>query len=132
MIQIRQGVFETNSSSVHTMTICSKEDYNKWVSGEVLMLNPDYYKGNKGMKQFLTEDEVKKIDLNYPYINCSSDYSEKYFYSNKGEQLYIDSIPYITFTQYISSISYEFYSYKEEKNINGTDVIVFGYHGYSG
>ena len=132
MIQIRQGVFETNSSSVHTMTICSKEDYNKWVAGEVLMLNPNYYKSNKDMKQFLTEDEVKKIDLNYPYIKSSSSYYEEYYYNNKGDELYIDSIPYITFTQYISSISYEFYSYKEEKTINGIDVVVFGYHGYEG
>ena len=25
-VQIRQGVFETNSSSTHSITICSKED----------------------------------------------------------------------------------------------------------
>lgn len=132
MIQIRQNVFETNSSSVHTMTICAKEDYNKWIAGEVLMLNPDYYGNNKDMKQFLTEDEVKKIDKNYPYTKSSSSYYEDYYYNNKGEELYIGSIPYITFTQYTASISYEFYEYEEEKNINGTDVIVFGYHGYDG
>lgn len=35
-IQIRRGVFETNSSSVHSLTICSKEEYDKWKKGELL------------------------------------------------------------------------------------------------
>jgi hypothetical protein len=32
---IRQGVFETNSSSTHSFTICHKEDYDRWVKGEI-------------------------------------------------------------------------------------------------
>lgn len=27
IFQVRQGVFETNSSSTHTLTICSKDDF---------------------------------------------------------------------------------------------------------
>lgn len=34
--QIRQGVFETNSSSVHSLTMCSKEEYERWEIGELL------------------------------------------------------------------------------------------------
>lgn len=30
IFQVRQGVFETNSSSTHTLTICSKDDFDKW------------------------------------------------------------------------------------------------------
>lgn len=30
MIQIRFNVFETNSSSVHTLTVCTKEQYEAW------------------------------------------------------------------------------------------------------
>ena len=37
MRQIRRNVFETNSSSVHSMTICMKSDFDKWVSGEVYL-----------------------------------------------------------------------------------------------
>lgn len=33
---IRFGVFETNSSSVHTMTIVTEEQFNKWVDGKAL------------------------------------------------------------------------------------------------
>jgi hypothetical protein len=36
MKQIRYGVFETNSSSTHSLTICSDEEYEKFVSGEML------------------------------------------------------------------------------------------------
>lgn len=34
--QIRRGVFETNSSSVHSITMCMKSDYDKWVAGELV------------------------------------------------------------------------------------------------
>ena len=34
--QIRFGVFETNSSSTHSLCICTKEEFDKWVNGEVL------------------------------------------------------------------------------------------------
>lgn len=32
--QVRRGVFETNSSSVHSLTMCMESDYDKWVAGE--------------------------------------------------------------------------------------------------
>ena len=34
--QIRRGVFETNSSSVHSLTMCMKSDFDKWVAGELV------------------------------------------------------------------------------------------------
>ena len=37
MIQIRQGVFETNSSSVHALSICTQEEWDKLKSGEYLV-----------------------------------------------------------------------------------------------
>ena len=36
MQQIRYGVFETNSSSTHSITMCMKSDYDAWQRGEVL------------------------------------------------------------------------------------------------
>ena len=29
--QIRHGVFETNSSSVHSITMCTKNEFNEWI-----------------------------------------------------------------------------------------------------
>lgn len=34
--QIRRGVFETNSSSVHSITMCMKSEYDRWVAGELV------------------------------------------------------------------------------------------------
>ena len=37
MIQIRRGVFETNSSSTHSITICTRDEYDKWKKGEFIL-----------------------------------------------------------------------------------------------
>lgn len=34
--QVRRGVFETNSSSVHSITMCMESDFNKWERGELV------------------------------------------------------------------------------------------------
>jgi len=36
MRQVRLGVFETNSSSTHSLTICSMDEYNKWKAGTMV------------------------------------------------------------------------------------------------
>lgn len=36
MRQIRHGVFETNSSSTHTLTICTKEEYKQFEKGDLV------------------------------------------------------------------------------------------------
>lgn len=35
--QIRYGVFETNSSSVHSLTIVSKEEFEKFKKGKLIL-----------------------------------------------------------------------------------------------
>lgn len=32
-IQIRTGLFETNSSSIHSMALCTEEEYNRFLEG---------------------------------------------------------------------------------------------------
>ena len=34
MFKIRRNVFETNSSSTHTITICSEKEYGEWKKGK--------------------------------------------------------------------------------------------------
>ena len=36
MRQIRRNVFETNSSSTHSITMCMESDYDKWMAGELI------------------------------------------------------------------------------------------------
>ena len=35
-VQIRRMVFETNSSSTHSLTMCTKEEYEGWKLGKLL------------------------------------------------------------------------------------------------
>ena len=34
MVTVRRGVFETNSSSTHSITICSKKQFDDWKAGK--------------------------------------------------------------------------------------------------
>ena len=34
--KVRRGVFETNSSSVHSLTMCMEDEYDRWVAGELV------------------------------------------------------------------------------------------------
>ena len=36
MKQIRRNVFETNSSSTHTLAICTEDEYKEWQDGKLL------------------------------------------------------------------------------------------------
>lgn len=54
-VQIRRGVFETNSSSVHSVSVCSKTDYDRWINNEI-KYNP--YKDN-----FLVNEEADKYNV---------------------------------------------------------------------
>lgn len=71
--QIRRGVFETNSSSVHSLTMCMESDFDKWVAGELVWsrygdeLVPITDKVKKSMEndegEYLTYDQFN--DWNY-------------------------------------------------------------------
>ena len=64
IFQVRQGVFETNSSSTHTLTICSKDDFDKWKHGEVFWLDNDWHRLDKN-KNFVTPEELKELAEKY-------------------------------------------------------------------
>lgn len=64
MKQIRKGVFETNSSSVHTITICTEDEYQRYLDGELLVVRYKYmldgtaYKG----RRMVTREEAEEIE----------------------------------------------------------------------
>jgi len=37
MYTIRVGIFETNSSTSHSLTLCTEEEYQKYLSGELVI-----------------------------------------------------------------------------------------------
>ena len=66
--QIRRNVFETNSSSTHSLTMCSEEEFEQWKKGEVLFDEDD-------------ETFVKANDLS----NKDKEYAAQDYEDNKDE-----------------------------------------------
>lgn len=111
MKQIRRAVFETNSSSTHSIAICTSEEFDKFVAGEmyyneekeILMSKEETYKlakeamSNEGMTDFsdaAIEEYLSTYcgyDIPYSYDSwCNCDYQETYvkrFTTQKGENL---------------------------------------------
>ena len=56
--QIRRGVFETNSSSMHSLTMCSEEEFEQWKNGELLF---DEWGSESFVKANSLSDDDKKI-----------------------------------------------------------------------
>lgn len=100
MIKIRRGVFETNSSSTHSMTMCSRKEYDEWRSGKRVY---DYDKEELILIDALSDEEHDLIDV------------ERYF-------------TYNGYNDYVSP-DYELFenSYMTE---TGEEVFAFGYYGY--
>ena len=83
---IRLGIFETNSSSTHTMVIMPEEDFNKWRTGEILKYKWDNTFVSKeeadGIINKLKKDYAKEYNVNIEDIKCyelneDSRYDEK-------------------------------------------------------
>lgn len=110
MLQIRQNIFETNSSSVHAMSICSEEEFDKWVKGELLY--------STETNKFYTEQEAREEILTY--------------YKDSQKKPIIDSELFYYFNFMDYQKYGEGFEYFEEKYTtkSGDKIAIFGYHGW--
>ena len=158
---IRNGVFETNSSSTHSITMCTKSDYEKWKNGELY-----YFEGSE--TGFVTKEERDKIiRKNIIYNKSDFDYDNKTItfkgitvqYKNYEDQCEkmnmfytpgnLEEITQEEIDNYIEEdfdiceipCTYkewqEYYkemeTYKENfKTPSGEEIVGFGYYGYDG
>ena len=113
--QIRRGVFETNSSSVHSLTMCSREEYNKWENGEILLWQWDEKFGTR--EQIIEELKTKSWYSNVDWDNENDVHD---VFSDEGIQ---------TCEQFFEN--YDFETFKQSyTTANGDEVIAFGYYGH--
>lgn len=127
MKQIRQCVFETNSSSVHSITMCMKPEYDKWKNGEVY-LNRSRWRDSSSEyanKKFVTREEAIDVILHDKYYS----YTEEEFNS-------MDSYEFEEFLREHDLYTRENYGgdYYETfsdrfTTPNGEEVVAFGYYG---
>jgi hypothetical protein len=105
--QIRQGVFETNSSSTHSITMCTKNEFDDWRNGK-LYRNDGWWSSSTSTlksKAFLTYDEaieLIKTSSYYKPIEEDEDIGEYlkeydiYSYENWGDYYETDVSHYTT------------------------------------
>ncbi len=98
---IRRGIFETNSSSVHSLTMCSDDEYSKWRKGEL------YF--GRYTKEFVEKSEETENER-----NDAGTYTQYLTYEEFYDRDYID---YETFL-------------KKYTTLNGEIVVAFGYYGH--
>lgn len=107
---IRHGVFETNSSSVHSLSICSSEEYNRWRNGETV-----YCPGKEEFKPVGEVDEIEIFDDSKWgfYDDCIIDVTDLYW-----------KYDYF-FTECEEDVAVE-----KSATINGVDVVAISWHKY--
>ena len=146
MIQVRQNVFETNSSLTHCLVICKENEYIQWVNGEVMfsvythkfLPNSEARKYNASRlrevlewiqsrggdtitsrKSQLTEEKIQKYEageLKDTWAVFTVHDIDNYY------------ITYEQWQQYVSNYYYE--SIDEVETIDGNKIRAFGYYGH--
>lgn len=114
--QIRTGVFETNSSSTHTLSIMPRKDYERWKSEGL------YLSGNKIYTKEEVINELRKYDKKYEYE--PKDYSD--------EDTFDDArmCDYEMYDEWLDDEYLEIYV-KNYTTESGDEIVVFGKYGYN-
>ena len=136
-MQIRRGTFETNSSSTHSLTICSAEEFESWKKGEVLF---DEWGRNKFIsacelndshKQMAEEEyEKNKDEFSKDWEDLSEDAKKKY-YKKYVKIHHLVNEDAKTYNEYM--YSYDLETFEDHYTTqSGDKIVVFGKYGYDG
>ena len=119
--QIRRCVFETNSSSTHSITMCSGEEYDKWCSGKLLFWVD---KKKFGTKEDIIEElkELTRWDnsLMYPDVNWDDDSVVADIFDSEEIQTSDEFFD----DEYLETFEETYHT------SNGEEVVAFGKFGY--
>lgn len=84
MLKIRKSLFETNSSSTHSMTMCSSEEYESWKQGKLI-----YYDGS-----LITLEQMEEDRKNNKYFYEDEYKTHESYFKDNNYEVFEDS--YIT------------------------------------
>ena len=122
MKQMRRNVFETNSSSTHSITMCSKDEYDRWRNGELYLdrWGSEFKTRNELIEHFKTKTRYQSTELYYPDTDWNN--------PNEVDEILKDE-NWMTEKQYWDDVDME--TFKESYTTpNGDEVVAFGYYGY--
>ena len=123
MRKIRKGVFETNSSSVHTLTVCTEEEYERYCRGDAVILTwNSVVKGTKYEgRKFFTMDEAREIERNYAKAHDLDTSEENIEFAVRDDFICADDE-----SDYLEWYDHHF------TTPSGDKMVVFGQYGYDG
>ena len=117
MRQIRRSIFETNSSSTHSITICAKDEYTKWKSGEMYLNGDSFYTKEQAIKELKNNEYFVKYHPDFDFTD-----------EDTIEDVLADG-DFYTYDNY----GYDHEQFSEEyTSKSGDKIIAFGYYGYDG
>lgn len=124
---IRNGLFETNSSSVHSMIMCSKEEFDKLCNYELLI---DDYEGQ--IVQIpdceLSDEDFEKAKLKYGNPWWGKTEWEDLSETQKKSWAIASKLGLDTYDTW-GVEDYETFD-RTYKTVNGDEVVAFGYYGW--
>lgn len=133
--QIRRGTFETNSSSTHSISICTEDKFTKWKNGELLYdedteeFVPTYSLSDEDKLYAKENYEIKKDEYSKDWDDLSDDAKEKY-YRKYAKENCVDTVG-LTYEDWLDEKNCYFetytYRYKTEHN---DKIVAFGYYGH--
>lgn len=134
--QIRRGVYETNSSSTHSLTMCSEEEFEQWKNGELLFDewgSESFVKANSlsdDDKKYAAQDyENYKDEFSKDWSDLSESAKEKYYtkYAKKNNIVDDDAK---TYEEWQCGNLETFVNRYTSKS--GDKIVAFGKYGYDG
>lgn len=132
--QIRRGTFETNSSSTHSLSICSEEKFNQWENGKLAYREyedefvkiPDLSRDEKERARQDYEDH--KDEYAKDWDELPEDLKEKY-YTKYAEDIHAEDIDAETFREWSHDCYLETFI-KHYTTESGDKIVAFGKWGY--
>lgn len=127
MFQVRRGIFETNSSSTHSMTMCMQDKYDAWKNGKLYFVSESYGSRSEFIKKnFVTFEEAQDIIVKHEYDPKRVEEITKEFIEEHGPDYYIHS-----YDNYLEGSNLEFFE-GSFTTPGGETVVAFGGFGYDG
>ena len=123
--QIRRGVFETNSSSTHSLTMCSKSEYDEFEKGNM-------YIERWGSKLYTKEEMIEKFKQMTDWRTKELKYRGVDWDNDEEFNRVLEETDYVTYDKYWDTVSEEYETFEDSyTGKDGDTVIAFGYYGYN-
>lgn len=129
MKQVRSNTFETNSSSTHSICMCTKDQYDSWASDWDSLKADSVIYSNCEEKLVAVEEAVK-------YANRYHDYVELSDIFDTDSPKHDDAVDYMRDEGFMTYDDFDDYTkesyYKEFVTPGGETVVAFGNYGWDG